>query len=165
LKNLEVKPGDVVVTDMGVYQHWSLVSNKRSEDGEYMLISASDRKKTVAEEHWHATTHGKLTYVAEHQAIFPVDEVLRNARSMIGKWKYNVTNRNCEHFVNFVTKGELTSKQVKAGLAAGTIGALAAAALSDDPKVVKVAGVALLCAGVAVFASKAAEKSTRLKTA
>lgn len=155
-----VRPGDVVVTNMGVYQHWSIVSNRLCKDGFNMLISASRRTGTVMEEPWLNVTQGKDTYVADYRSELAVHKVLAAARSQIGKWSYSVTTSNCEHFVKWATGMEVTSTQVKAGVAGATVGALAVAALSEKPKSIKFLGGALLVGGLAVMATKAIEKSS-----
>ncbi|GAB6069939.1 lecithin retinol acyltransferase family protein [Thiomicrorhabdus hydrogeniphila] len=158
MKELKVKPGDVVVTNFGMYQHWSLVTDRMCELGNYMLISATKRNGTVQEEAWHTVTGGKETYVAQVEGELPLTQVLANARSQIGTWVYSVTDKNCEHFVKWASGIQVSSTQVKAGVAGALTGVAAVAALSENPKLIKFLGGALVIGGLAVYAAKALEK-------
>lgn len=158
MKNLVVKPGDVVVSDFGVYQHWSLVTDQVCEQGSPMLISATKRNGTVKEEKWIDVTQGKYTYVTNISFDRPLIDVLADARSQIGSWVYSVTNNNCEHFVKKITGLKVTSKQVTAGITGAAAGATLVATLSENPKAIKILGVAALIGGIAVLAAKATEK-------
>ena len=158
MKELTVKPGDVVVTNFGLYQHWSLVTDKICEFGNYMLISATQRNGTVQEEPWHVVTDGKETYVAQVQPIHSIQHVLRKARSEIGSWKYSVATNNCEHFVKWASGLEVTSTQVKAGVVGALVGVTAVAKLSENPKALKFLGGALAIGGLAVLSAKAVER-------
>ncbi len=161
MKELEVKPGDVVVTNFGIYQHWSLVTDRKCDEGNYMLISATKRNGTVKEEPWHIVTDGKETYVAQVEGELPLSQVLANARSQIGTWVYSVTDKNCEHFVKWASGIQVSSTQVKAGVAGALTGAAAVAAFSENPKLIKFLGGAIVIGGLAVYAAKALEKSTK----
>lgn len=159
MRDILVKPGDVVVTNMGIYQHWSLVSNRVCENGFYKLISASQRTGTVQEESWLEVTQGKKTYVAEYTSAVSVYDALTAARSQIGKWAYSVTGRNCEHFVKWATGLEVTSTQVKAGVAGAAVGAVSVAVLCKEPKLAKFLAGALIVGGIATFVARATEKN------
>lgn len=161
MKGLVVSPGDVVVTNFGIYQHWSLVTDRVCEMGKYMLISATKRNGTVQEEPWHVVTDGKETYVAHVEGELPIQQVLSKARSQIGKWSYSVTERNCEHFVKWASGIKVSSTQVKAGVGGAVAGAALVAAVSENPKLIKFLGGALVVGGLAVFAAKALEKPTK----
>lgn len=160
MKEIVVNPGDVVVTNFGIYQHWSLVTDRVCELGNYMLISATKRNGTVREEPWHIVTGGKETYVARVETVRPVQEVLANARSQIGQWAYSVTDSNCEHFVKWASGLKMSSSQVKAGVAGSVAGVFAVATISENPKLLKFLGGALLIGGLAVLAAKVAEKKS-----
>ena len=58
---------------------------------------------------------------------------------------------------------EVTSTQVKAFGTGALLGVAGVAALSEDPKLVKFLGAALLLGGVAVMTAKALEKPTNNK--
>lgn len=158
MKDIRVKAGDVVVTNFGVYQHWSLVSDLTCEEGMPMLISATKRNGTVKEEPWGVVTQGKHTYVANVSYPYSVSEVLKFARSKIDNWTYSVTSNNCEHFVNSVTKLKPSSKQVVAATSGAAIGAAFVGMCSENPKAVKFLGWSLAIAGLAVMLTKASEK-------
>jgi hypothetical protein len=71
--------------------------------------------------------------------------ILEKARKQIGIWSYNLANRNCEHFVNWCTGLEVTSKQVKWGAGMGITAALLAYACTKDQRLIK--ATASLAAG------------------
>lgn len=155
-------PGDVLVTDFkfgpAPYQHWSLVSNMRCINGFYMLISASERTGTVREEAIETVIQGANTYKAGLKLLLPIEEVISNARELIDNWKYSVSSRNCQHFINLVAGLGLTSGQVKAGATLGVAGGVVTALLSDKPSWFKILGVAVAGAAIGVAASKAIPK-------
>ena len=155
---LDVKPGDVVVTNCGAYQHWSIVSDRSCEQGHLMLISATKADNNVTEEPWQVATQGKSTYIANVNFTKPVAKVLRDARSLIGVWPYSPISNNCEHFVNWATNLEVKSTQVVAGVGGALAGAVLVGLLSEKPDSAKFLGGALLLGGLAVAGSKAAEK-------
>lgn len=157
IKNL--KAGDIVVSDFGVYQHWSLVSDSLCANGLPMLISATRRSGTVLEESWDVVTQGKHTYQAEVTYDRPVPKVLELARSQIGQWQYSLTERNCEHFTKWATGLKISSTQVVAGTTGAILGAGLVGLYSEEPKLVKFLGGALALGSLAVLATKAAEKN------
>ncbi|MDF9401348.1 lecithin retinol acyltransferase family protein [Vibrio sp. 1180_3] len=150
--------GDIVVSNFGVYQHWSLVSDSFCEKGLPMLISATKRNGTVQEESWDVVTQGKHTYPAEVTYDRSVPEVLELARSQIGKWKYSLTDRNCEHFAKWATGLKVSSTQVVAGTAGAVLGAGLVGLCSENPKFAKFLGGAVALGGLAVLVTKAIEK-------
>ena len=164
MNSLEVQPGDLVVTQFGVYQHWSLVSDRLCSLGKNMLISATKRTGTVAEEPWDDVTQGKYTYVAVSNSEKPVSQIISDARSQVGQWAYSLTDSNCEHFVKWSSGLKISSSQLKAGAGGAAIGALAVAALAEKPEAIKILGGAVLLAGIAVMASKAIEKKDDVNT-
>ncbi|MDH5925917.1 lecithin retinol acyltransferase family protein [Vibrio lentus] len=156
IKNLNA--GDIVVSNFGVYQHWSLVSDVLCEKWLPMLISATQRNGTVQEESWDIVTKGEHTYLTEVTYDRPVPEVLEVARSQIGKWKYSLTDRNCEHFAKWATGLKMSSTQVIAGATGAVLGASLVGLCSENPKFAKFLGGALALGGLAVLATKAVEK-------
>lgn len=150
--------GDIVVSNFGIYQHWSIVSDSLCEKGLPMLISATQRNGTVQEESWDVVTQGKHTYPAKVNYARSVSEVLKLARSQIGKWKYSVTDRNCEHFAKWATGLEMSSTQVVAGATGAVLGASLVGLCSENPKFAKFLGGALALGSLAVLATKAVEK-------
>lgn len=107
-----LKPGSLVVTNFGVYQHWSIVSDRIDNNKKPYLISASRRTGTVKEELWDTVTQGNKTEVVTSSEKLNTKAILSRAKAKIDSWKYDVIARNCEHFVNWVAYEELTSKQV-----------------------------------------------------
>ena len=156
--NLNVKPGDVVATNFGVYQHWSLVTDKYCDSEKPMLISATKRNGSVQEELWDVVTGGKYTYVVEAKHDKTIKEVLILARSQIGKWSYSVANNNCEHFVKWSTGLKISSTQVTNGVGGLAVGAAIVGIVSEKPTILKFLGGALLIAGMAIAVTKAVEK-------
>jgi hypothetical protein len=153
-----VNPGDVVVSEFGSYQHWSIVSDKLCHQGKYMLISATKRTGTVKEEPWDIVTNGKRTYVTKLETNKSISEILFQARSQIDKWKYSVVSRNCEHFAKWSSGLKFSSSQVNAGVGGAIIGGVGVAALSENPSAVKILGGMVLIAGLAVLGAKAIDK-------
>jgi hypothetical protein len=158
MNNLVVQAGDVVVTQFGIYQHWSLVSDRLCSLGKNMLISATKRTGTVQEESWDDVTQGKHTYVAVSNTEKSISQILSDARSQIGNWAYSLTDNNCEHFVKWSSGLKVSSSQVKAGAGGLVLGGIAVAALAENPKAMKIVGGAVLLGGLAVMISKAVEK-------
>ncbi|EKO3549517.1 lecithin retinol acyltransferase family protein [Vibrio fluvialis] len=156
VKNL--KAGDVIVSNFGMYQHWALVSDSLCDQGFPMLISATKRNGTVREETWEIVTQGKRTYQAEVRYERPVSEVINLARSQIGKWSYSLTDRNCEHFIKWATGLKISSTQIVAGTTGIILGASLVGLISEKPKFANFLGGALALGGLAVLATKAVEK-------
>jgi hypothetical protein len=157
MNNLVVQAGNVVVTQFGVYQHWSLVSDRVCSLGKNMLISATKRTGTVQEEPWDDVTQGKHTYIAVSNSNKSIAQILTDARSQIGSWVYSVSDNNCEHFVKWSSGLKVSSTQVKSGVGGALIGGVAVAALAENPKAIKILGGAALIAGLAIWATKAVE--------
>lgn len=147
-------PGSVVVSNFTGYQHWSLVTDRICNKGNYMLISATKRNGTVKEEPWDVVTKGSHTYVAHIESSRPVVEILDRARSQIGKWNYAVTDNNCEHFVKWATGLKVSSTQIKAGVAGAAAGAAMIGMASKEPKLWKFLAGSLFIGGIAVAATK-----------
>ncbi len=161
MDQIVVSPGDIVVTNFSGYQHYSIVSNKRCDEGKPMLISASRRTGTVQEEPWDLVTRGKKTYPTRISHELPLHQILINARAMIGQWQYCVARRNCEHFVTHVLGLKSHSRQVDNGLIGAAAGLTLASALSEKPTVTKYLCSAAALAGAAVLASKAKRKKAK----
>jgi hypothetical protein len=162
MNSIVVKAGDLVVTQFGVYQHWSLVSDRVCSLGKNMLISATKRTGTVQEEPWDDVTQGKHTYVAVSNSEKSISQTLQDARTQIGKWVYSVTDNNCEHFVKWSSGLKVSSTQVKSSIGGAAVGAVAVATLSETPKAMKILGGAVLLGGVALMLSKAVENKNEL---
>ena len=158
MNNLVVQAGDVVVTQFGPYQHWSVASDRLCSLGKNMLISATKRTGTVQEEPWDDVTQGKHTYVAVLNTEKSITQILSDARSQIGNWKYSLTDNNCEHFVKWSSGLKVSSSQVKAGAGGLAIGGIGVAVLAENPKAMKIIGGAVVLGGLAVMLAKAVEK-------
>ena len=159
MEEVNVVPGDLVVAQFGVYQHWAVVSDSFCGLGKPMLISASKRNGTVAEEAWDIVMQGKPTYKVVNESSKPTHQILTDARSQIGQWAYSVLDRNCEHFAKWCSGINVSSKQVNFGVGGALLGATAVASLSKDPKFIKLLGGAALLGGLAVLAAKATESN------
>ncbi|WP_240001216.1 lecithin retinol acyltransferase family protein [Photobacterium kishitanii] len=129
-----VKPGDIVVSDFDLYEHYSVVSDKISTDGKPFLISATKRNGTVKEEPWDIATQEKYTYLSDKQSNLSVAEILSNARSQIGKWRYSLIDSNCEHFSNWCLGLKVSSTQIVGASVGAVGGALLVKCCVEDPK-------------------------------
>nr|VVV06047.1 hypothetical protein AW0309160_03531 [Aliivibrio wodanis] len=158
MNSINVQPGDIVATDFGFYEHWSIVTDQICEQGKFMLISATKRNGTVNEEPWDVVTQGKKTVVSNATPVISVEEMLNKARTQIGKWSYSVTSNNCEHFIKWASGVKVTSEQVVNGFAGGTAGLGLVAACSENPTPLKLLGGFVLGLGVAVAATKVTTK-------
>lgn len=49
----------------------------------------------------------------EKESLYPVDQIIRNARNSLGSGNYNLIFNNCEHFANICTLGKYRSPQVE----------------------------------------------------
>ena len=145
---MNIKPGDIVATDYGVYDHWSIVSDRFCDAGKHMLISATRRNGTVKEEPWDIVVDGKETVRVPCKSSIKKKLIVAKARREINIWEYSLLNNNCEHFVNWVVGFGVTSKQVDYAINGALIGCSAVALLSDDISTEKLIGGALL--GLAV---------------
>lgn len=65
-----------------------------------MLISLSRRTGTVAEESWDEVVQGRAVKPSRLRSDLAPEEVVRRARSQIGRRRYNFVTGNCEHFVH-----------------------------------------------------------------
>lgn len=142
---VNISPGSIVASNFGAYEHWSIVSDKKCEKGLPMLISATKRTGTVREEPWELATNGKPTRVIHpHQNLpRPLEEVLSQARSKIGKWTYSLTSHNCEHFAKWAAGLNVTSQQVTGGVVGAIGGTVIAGMLTEKPSMLQLAAGAL----------------------
>ena len=89
----------------------------------------------------------------------PPKAILSLAKSQIGRWKYSLLNRNCEHFVKWATGLEVSSSQVIAGSAGAAAGAALVGLFSENPKLLTYLGGAAAIGTLAVLGSKAIMKT------
>lgn len=128
-----LRPGELILTSMGNYEHKSIVSDQRCAAGKLMLISATKRTGTVREEPYDIVIMGRKTGYAQQQSDFPAHVVLENARSQIGKWQYQVLTQNCEAFVNWASGLTVTSRQVNGVLSGAAISVSATRMIAKNP--------------------------------
>ena len=155
---LNAKPGDIIVSQFNMYQHYSIVSDQLCESGTNMLISATKRNGTVREERWEVVTQGKRSYIVNVKADLAPSIVIDNARAMINKWRYCLTSNNCEHFANWAIGLSKHSTQVAASTGVGFTVASLIAMASDKPNLAKVFGLGALLGCGALLLAKAKEK-------
>jgi len=158
LKEIIARPGSVVATEMGGYQHYSIVSDGVCQLGNYRLISATQRHGTVKEESWDEVVKGRETYVADFDTHLSIAEVISRARGQIDKWKYSVTDRNCEDFIYESLGLKGSSRQVIAGAGGAIAGAILIDKLCENPAVLKYLAGSVLVAGIAISLVKAKKK-------
>ncbi|WP_120632621.1 lecithin retinol acyltransferase family protein [Ruegeria sp. EL01] len=140
-----LRPGDLIVTSMRSYEHYSIVSDRRCPLGKLMLISARAETRTVGEECYDDVVRGRRTGLARSQSELPAYVILENARSQIGKWRYNYLIRNCEAFANWACGLKPTSRQV-GGVVSGIVISLGATKLiAKNPSLS--ACLAMACVG------------------
>lgn len=160
MKEIKVKPGDVVATNFGLYQHLSLVSDRLCENGKHMLISATNRTGTVKEESWNKTTQNRYTYRVNKSSTKDATDILHDARSKINVWKYSISNRNCEHFVNWSLGLKMESAQVTNTIVAGLAGLAFSALVSKKHSLLKHTVIAASVAGLALVSTQAQKKES-----
>ena len=151
------QPGDVVVSNFAGYQHWSIVSDRKCNKNNYMLISANRRSGTVSEESFEVVTQNSQTFKVSGFEGIKNNSLIGRARACVGKWKYSFIKANCEHFVFFILTGNANSEQVNNGLAGG-FGALLGVAITSKKLHVSQLILILGLAGyISVFATRAKE--------
>ena len=101
------------MTLLSLYEHHSIVSDRRCTLGKPMLISPRAETGTVREEPFDDVVRGRETCLVRQQSPLYRDEILENARSKIGNWRYDFLSRNCEHFANWASGLDATSPQVE----------------------------------------------------
>ena len=74
-----LRPGDLIVTSMGSYEHYSIVSDRRCPLGKLMLLSARAETRTVREEPYDDVVRGKKTGHVRQQPELPTYVILANA--------------------------------------------------------------------------------------
>lgn len=142
-------PGDIVVTNFGSYQHYSIISDRCDASGQFMLISATSRNGTVLEESFETVTQGKHSYIAKIESSLDAEQRLARARAQCQRWSYHLVNANCEHFAHWVLGEKAQSKQVKLALRGVSYGVTIASLILKKPSPTK---LVLSAAGSALFA-------------
>jgi len=160
MSQTENRPGDAVITDMGLYQHHSVVTDRIGPDNMPMLISASNRTGTVREECWSTVTGGRHTYTSSRLAAIPREEVLARARSQEGKWRYGMVTDNCEQFANWSRGLGKHSKQVASTATGALLGVAVVSTASEKPTAGALFVGALLGAALGLAATFEPRKPT-----
>ena len=110
--------GAIVKIPFGLYEHFAIVSDRRSLNGKPNLISLSARRNTVCEESWDQCAKGRSVILNSEQGIYPAHIVLARAKASIGKKRWHFLKYNCEHFA-YETHGlGVVSRQVNNALLA-----------------------------------------------
>ena len=128
-----LQPGQLILTSFGNYEHMSIVSDCRCNDGKPMLISATARTGTVKEEPYDTVVNGRKTGLAPQQPTLPLHQVLLNARSKIGKWRYGFATRNCEVFACWAAGLKITSRQINGTLCGAAFALTTVKIVSEKP--------------------------------
>ena len=134
----DLKPGDHIKVDEGLYYHHMIVVKVVSYNT-IRVIHNSKEAGRVEEKNVCYTPEDIILLV--YSSPYSRQEIIRRARLWIGK-EYNLLWDNCEHFATEVRTGEGQSLQVQkavvvgaAGLAIGIgAGLLIAGLLSSDRK-------------------------------
>ncbi len=108
-------PGTMIRTIHGFYSHHAIVSDRWCA-GKPMLISLSSKTGTVTEESWQDCIGNRDVSLAREQGRISSNQVLANARSAIGKLRYNLFTGNCEHFARWTHGLKVESRQIKGAL-------------------------------------------------
>lgn len=129
-----LRPGDLIVTSMGSYEHYSIVSDRRCPLGKPKLISARAETRSVHEEPYDDVVRGNKTGRPRWQPELPAHVILENARSQIGKWRYNYVTQNCETFANWACGLKPGSRQVGGVLVGIAISLGATKMMANNPR-------------------------------
>jgi len=70
-----LRPGELIMTSLGNYEHKSIVSDRKCPLGKPMLISATARTGTVMEEPYDTVVMGRKTGYAQQQSDLPAHVV------------------------------------------------------------------------------------------
>ena len=160
INSKKINAGDLVASDFGLYQHFSIASDRCSENGLPMLISATKRTGTVKEEDWNTVTQGKHTYIVQTDSVYSVEKRLTLARAQINNWKYSLFSSNCENFARGIMSGgnPASSVQVAAAITGAITTVLVVAKSSNETKTT-ICFLSLLGAAASVYLAKADEKT------
>ena len=129
------------------YCHYAIVSDRRS-NGKPMLISLSRRTGTVAEEQWDEVVRGRAVEPSRLRSELTPREVVRRARSQIGRRRYNFITGNCEHFVRDALGLTPRSQQLETAAGVGVSTLLFALRLARGNP-----GIAIIATVASVFLS------------
>lgn len=117
--------GVVVATRLGRVDHKGIVSDRYGDDGEPMVLHASNflgqTVETTATEFVKRAV-GPIRFLG-YPSYLPPEEVLRRARAKLGE-PYKMLSANCEHFTTGVHGLDPVSPQLQGAM---TLGAVTAA--------------------------------------
>ena len=129
-----LRPGQVIAISMGFYEHFAIVSDNKCSCEKPKLISATRRHSTVREEPYDLVVDGRKVSLVRTQSALPAHQILTNARSQIGVWRYDVLSKNCEAFANWASGLNVSSRQVNSGLSGAAIGLAATKMIAENPR-------------------------------
>ena len=119
----DLKPGDHIKVDMGIYSHHMIVVRVVSETT--IRVIHSSKEAGVVEEKDVQYTPKEITLLV-YECPYSRWEIIMRAREHIGE-SYSLLWSNCEHLATEVRTGEKQSLQVQNGVAVGTGVAVGAA--------------------------------------
>jgi len=121
------KPGDIIVSDRGLYQHYGIyagdgrVIHYASKDGDFgpdVRVRETNLKRFSGEGKRLPAPFAVNGVGAE---CFPPEETVARARSRLGENRYNLVFNNCEHFARWCKYGESKSVQVEKAVATAAL--------------------------------------------
>lgn len=124
--------GDHLVSPRDGYSHhaislgWGWVIHFAG-DTRKDLRSASIRVGTLAE-----FADGRPVNVVRYEQALPPEQVVANARSLLGRRGYSLLSRNCEHFAAWAKTGRWESRQVNNAIGLTLLAGLAYAVLNAE---------------------------------
>lgn len=139
----QLKPGDQVSFNRGVYSHHAVVEEVLS-DSKIRVIHFSGENKsnsTVHREEMDCSEDIRKGKMLLHEydkgeSLSP-DKVLENARAKLSEGDYNLIRNNCEQFATKCKTGIAESKQVQ------NVGIIASVVLGGTAALVLVAGLVI----------------------
>lgn len=122
------RPGTVVAVSVGTVDHVGILTDQ-IVGGAPTVISNSMRAGGVAEDPLHTFGGGREIRVLGHPGHLSQREVLRRARSQLGK-RWRLFSWNCEHFVHWAHGLKPSSPQLTVGISLLALLGIAAALIS-----------------------------------
>lgn len=123
-------------SDRFSYWHHGIISSISGDDISviHFTSSKSDNKRVIRETNldWFLQSGEIPEVVTDYEPSYEFNEIVKRARSHIGKGEYDLPTRNCEHFASWCYTGKAFSEQVFSfgsamvvlSVGVGTIGAL-----------------------------------------
>lgn len=154
-----LRPGKLILTSMGNYEHVSIVSDRRCPLGKLKLISATARTGTVMEEPYDTVVAGRKTGYAPRQPEQPSGVTLENARSQIGKSQYHLLIWNCETFANWAGGLKVTSRQVNGALSGAAFFVGVTKIVANEPSPLAYALMAVVGGAIGLASTQVLKRS------